>query len=207
MLDDKTSNWLIKPLVVTVLGGVIVIVIGFFVRSCLLSSDQNIKMPREWVVEEGEELEKKSTVYYSWRYQLLGTARKGSWLFGKRYPWYSIQFKVGLFGPSARDVDVYIPVNGEVLDYDFPTNIVYEVTDTGQNKKERIESSFNVILKDVEPLQIVDFTFSLRHEFDNEPFDIDGVSVLKGQASPLGWDGFRSNTIRKEKGFWKSLFD
>lgn len=204
MSDDKTSNWLIKPLVVTVIGGVIVTLI---LRSCSLSSDQNIKMPRELVVEESEQPAKKATVYYSWGYQELGSARKGSWLFGKRYPWYSVQFKVGIFGSSKKDIDVYIPVNGEVLDYDFPANVKYEVTDTGQDKVDRIESSFNVILKDVEPLQIVHFTFSLRHEFDDTPFDVDGISVFKGQGSALGWEDFSSNIIRKEKGFWKSLFD
>ena len=88
----------------------------------------------------------------------------------------------------------------------IPANLDFEVTDTRGHSKEKIESSFNVVLRNISPRQIVHFTLSVRHEMDTSPFDMDGVSVYKGKAEPIKWENFQGQLERKEKAFWKTLF-
>lgn len=195
-------EWFLKPLSVAITAGLILLVIS----NCYKKENKGIELPNELREIKGKESLEETSVYYSWSYQRIGDIYEGFLIFRRGRPWYSIQFKVALIGDSTETIDVCIPINGKVMDYDFPANLDFEVTDTRGHSKEKIESSFNVVLRNISPRQIVHFTLSVRHEMDTSPFDMDGVSVYKGKAEPIKWENFQGQLERKEKGFWKTLF-
>lgn len=177
-----------------------------FIGKCSFFSSPQIELPTDLELEQKENTETSTKVCYSWSYQKIGDYWKGFLIFGRKKPLYSFQFKVALLSKDNHDIDIYIPVNGEVIDYDFPTNIDLQFEDTGKDKKERLESSLNILIKNVKPNQIINFTFSVRHEINKAPINPDGVSVFHGQGIPINWDNFKGDLEVQEKGFWKAFF-
>ena len=113
-------------------------------------------------------------------------------------PLYEMMMKVALLGDSPEDIRVYFPINGKLISYDFPDDIEVEADQSKQTEN----NSFDVLLKQIQPGQTVNFTFRFRHEYDFFAVDKDNVLIFNGNSQPLDWREFREQLENEMENGW-----
>lgn len=160
------------------------------------------RTPTEITKLDENKYTKEPFSYYSLSYQRIGRY-KTFVLFTKWKPVYNIQMKIGYIGENPENIDVFIPINGKVLDSAIPPNIKYTSL---QKDDVYINNYLSILFQNVRPGSIIAFSFHVITECEGEPIKKDLINIYNGKTKTLSWDNFDSAFNAKNEGFFKYLF-
>lgn len=186
------------PLVVTIVGGLIVIFIQIFLPKYFSRQESMSAIPK---LNE-EKYSKEPFSYYSWSYQRIGYS-KIFILFSKWKPVYNIQMKIGYIGEKPENIEVFIPINGKIRDITIPPNI--EST-TKQKDNNYSNNYLSILFQNIKPGSIIAFSFHVIDDIGGEPIKKDLINVYNGKTKPLNWKNFDYEFNVRNEGFFKYLF-
>jgi hypothetical protein len=191
---DNHREWFLKPLTVTIVGGLIVGIV-------ILALNLYVKRsPGEEITNNQFRSRNKRNpkVFYSCSWKKIGANRKYTIFGGKSLCEMIVMMKVALLADSPEDIRIYFPINGKLISYDFPDDIEVEEDQLKQTE----DKSFDVLLKQIQPGQTVNFTFRFHPKYDFFDFDKDSFLIFNGNSQTLDWRKFREQLENEMENGW-----
>ncbi len=185
------------PVIATVVGGLILLFIQFCFPDFSPKQESVSTDPKQ----NEEKYTKEPFSYYSWSYQRIGFYKKFI-LFRKWKPVYNIQMKIGYIGEKPENIDVFIPINGRILDIAIPPNIESRTVQKNNDYNNYLSISF----QNIKPGNIITFSFHVINDTEGEPIKKDLVNVYNGKTKPLDWNYFDYKFNVRNEGYLKYLF-